>query len=309
MNAHTIDRATLRDPFRKAETISLPFILFATFLLAGCATSERANREALVIGNSEYSNPGNRLTNAVNDADDVCATLRKLRFRTECHKQVRTKSDFEAIVSSFGKRLNKNTKAVFYYSGHGAQVASENYLIPTNFDSTSSSKDAQPYSLNNLFDVLRSSNAAFKMVILDACRNDPITEKKSKSSENQAIPDQINKKGFLWKNLVPVGGMEYGLATITDIPQNSVVLYATAAKDSAFDGSDGYGRHGPLTDHFLRHVRKVGLEHGELITLIKEGVGKGTEKIYNKPQRPESHSNYPGKFWFAPDEVPLLPTP
>src|SRR5262249_15630589 len=91
-------------------------------------TDERGPRVALVIGNGAYTNV-TPLTNPPNDARDMSNTLRDLGVKViEGYnldsKKVRSKiADFGAAMPGAGVTL-------FYYAGHGMQVAGKNYLVP-----------------------------------------------------------------------------------------------------------------------------------------------------------------------------------
>ena len=105
-------------------------VIVATVLLllptGLCAQSEK--RVALVIGNSAYQNtPG--LPNPVNDASDMSAALKKRGFKTiegfDLDKQA-----FDRKVRDFSNILADAEVSLFFYAGHGLQVAGQNYLVP-----------------------------------------------------------------------------------------------------------------------------------------------------------------------------------
>jgi uncharacterized caspase-like protein len=86
-------------------------------------------RVALVIGNGSYQ--VDPLSNPVNDARDMANMLGKLGFNVTL-KMDADQMTMESAIEAFGEKLNKNTVGLFYFSGHGAQYAGENYLIPVN---------------------------------------------------------------------------------------------------------------------------------------------------------------------------------
>jgi len=85
-------------------------------------------RLALVIGNGDYkSSP---LANPVNDARDMALVLKKLGFKV-IYKENSGLRAMEEAVLLFGNRLKKGRGAgLFYFAGHGVQIAGKNYLIP-----------------------------------------------------------------------------------------------------------------------------------------------------------------------------------
>jgi uncharacterized caspase-like protein len=85
-------------------------------------------RVALVIGNSAYQNTPT-LTNPRNDASDMAAALRKLGFQIVEGFDL-DKAAFDRKVRDFADALSGGKVGVFFYAGHGVQVAGANYLVP-----------------------------------------------------------------------------------------------------------------------------------------------------------------------------------
>src|SRR5437763_16293083 len=79
--------------------------------------------------------------------------------------------DFSAKIAGRGA----NTVAMVYYAGHGVQLAGENYLVPVDA-SISSEPDLIGGSVR-LVDAMATLEAIpsrMRIIILDACRNNPI---------------------------------------------------------------------------------------------------------------------------------------
>ena len=113
-----------------------------------------------------------------------------------------------------------------------------------------------------------------KIVILDACRNNPIVNalrRKKKSGDSRAID-----------------AVRGGLAKI-DKAQGMVVAYSTAADEVAADGD---GRNSPFTSAFLKRLKEPGLEIEQLFRRVAADVNAQT----GGRQRPETYvsllSNY-----------------
>jgi uncharacterized caspase-like protein len=93
-----------------------------------------ARKQALVIGNASY--PRSPLKNPVNDALAMQATLQSLGFQVVMKENL----DFqgmESTIDDFISHLTAESFAFVYFSGHGAQVNSENYLLPVDFHGSS----------------------------------------------------------------------------------------------------------------------------------------------------------------------------
>jgi uncharacterized caspase-like protein len=84
---------------------------------------------ALVIGNSAYQYTP-KLDNPKNDASDIAAALKRYTFEVIEGFDL-DKRGFDRKVLDFAAALKGSDAGVFFYAGHGMQVAGQNYLIPT----------------------------------------------------------------------------------------------------------------------------------------------------------------------------------
>ena len=90
-------------------------------------SAPREKRVALVIGNAAYADAG-RLANPGNDAADIAAALRALGFEVVEGRDL----DFQGMRNKV-REFSRNSTApiwLFFYAGHGVQVAGKNYRVP-----------------------------------------------------------------------------------------------------------------------------------------------------------------------------------
>ena len=133
-------------------------------------------RVALVIGNSGYTDAP--LANPVNDARLMVQTLKDLGFdvieRIDGDRETMVRATFELQ----DRLIDAGTNAVglFYYAGHGVQVGGLNYLIPLN-SHIEKEREVSTSALSAGFVLKQMEFAGNRMnfVILDACRNNPLT--------------------------------------------------------------------------------------------------------------------------------------
>ena len=180
---------------------------------------------ALVIGNAAY--PGAVLTNPVNDALDMTTALTALGFSTLKITDA-TCEEIDRVMSSFQDNLNSNDVGLFYFAGHGMQIAGENYItgINTKFTDETAAKYSS-YPLNQLIDLMASSSNSTNLIILDACRNNPYV---------RAWNRDVSKSG-----LAPVF-----------TPKGTLIAFSTSPGETA---ADGVGRrNGSYTESLLRHI-------------------------------------------------------
>ena len=151
--------------------ITLSLLLSTCTLQAARPPSPSSERLALVIGNKDY--PRKPLINPINDARDIKATLEQLGF-TVIYRENANLAEMDSAVRSFVSSLNKDSVAVVYYSGHGAQADGANYLIPVGANIGSKAElKSRAYDAGIILAEMQDIGNRINIVILDACRNNP----------------------------------------------------------------------------------------------------------------------------------------
>lgn len=216
-------------------------------VLASASVAER--RLALVIGNSNYETV-KALPNPANDAKAVAQLLNSAGFEVVMAFDL-GRDTLRQVVAEFSARIvesGPNSAALVYYAGHGLQVDGENFLVPVDAKIEQESDVAeQAVRLGEVMQALESAPSRVRIVILDACRNNPFS----------ALRDATGK----------------GLA-IVDAPAGSIVAYATAPGTEAFDGA---GQHSPYTAAFLRTAKQPGLPIEQLFKRVRVLVADATD--------------------------------
>ncbi len=254
----------------KKTALLLLFLLL--FVGVGMAQAER--RVALVIGNGAYKSAP--LKNPVNDARDMAASLRPLGFEVLLLEDA-TLRDMEGAVDEFWKLLKLGGVGLFYYAGHGLQVQGNNYLVPV--DALLSVEQDVKFRCMDAGLVLgrmEDAGNGLNLVILDACRNNPLARNFRSAAQ--------------------------GLARM-DAPAGSLVAFATAPNSVA---SDGGGRNGTYTSFLLKHMTTPGIKVEDLLKTVRRDVSTSTEK----KQIPWDLSSLVGDFYFIPPATtePAKPT-
>lgn len=223
-------------------------------------------RVALVIGNAAYQNAP--LKNPVNDARDMARTLRSLGFEVILRENASLRQ-MEDAVDELWLRLKAGGAGLFFFAGHGLQVAGRNYLVPV--DARLQAEQDVKYRCMDAGLVLgRMENAGngLNIVILDACRNNPYARSFRTATE--------------------------GLAKM-DAPKGSLVAYATAPDSVAADGT---GKNGIYTGQLLKNLHMPGLGIEELLKQVRIGVLRET----GEKQVPWESSSLTGHFVFNPGQ-------
>ena len=130
---------------------------------------------ALVIGNSEYKTFP-ILKNPVNDAKLLSKSLKKLGFKVIELYNIKTRYGMFDAIDEFKIRRKDSEINLIYFAGHGISLKGKNYLIPTDeVIETSKHLERSGFSAELLIRDLEFSKPGQRnIVILDACRNNPL---------------------------------------------------------------------------------------------------------------------------------------
>ncbi len=220
--------------------------IIVALLLAGIMPAQADTRMALVIGNAAYDNVS-PLANPGRDARAIAEALKGLGFETTLVLD----QDSSALKQAL-RRFNAEAKgadiAAVYYAGHGMEAGGENYLIPV--DATLKNDDDIDYELVPLDLVLKAVSGAkqLRLVMLDACRNNPFSAQMAKADGTR--------------------GVGRGFARVE--PSNNT-LVAYAAKDGT-TADDGGGDHSPFAAALLKRLPDPGVEITFLFRNVRDDV-------------------------------------
>jgi formylglycine-generating enzyme required for sulfatase activity len=244
----------------------LALFVLASLVLGLSASAFAERRVALIIGNGAYKTAP--LKNPANDARDMAAALRSVGFEVILRENAGLRQMNEAIDQFWGS-LKKGGVGLFFFAGHGMQVAGENFLVPVDAR-VALEKDVQYECINagKVLGRMEDAGNGLNIVILDACRNNPFA------------------RSFR--------GESRGLAKM-DAPSGSLVAFATAPGDVAADGA---GKNGLYTSHLLRNLRTPGLTIENVLKHTRIGVAADSAKL-GKRQTPWESSSLMGDFFFA----------
>src|SRR5688572_2709511 len=105
-----------------ASASALPFSI--SDVAAQQAALNALPRIALIIGNSKYAE--SPLRNPVNDAKAISGELQKLGFQVTTRLEAGRSDMVEAINAYTDALAKRKAVGLFYYAGHGAQLAWHN---------------------------------------------------------------------------------------------------------------------------------------------------------------------------------------
>ncbi len=207
----------------------------------------KSSYKALIIGNSDYDY--SRLQNPVNDAKAMNDKLVDMGFHVTRATNLDHKT-MQDTIKTFEQRLSVQDVALFYFSGHGAQVNGKNFLIPVdNEEIKENNLENKAVSAQNVLAMMKNTNKGMNILILDACRNNPY-EGSQKSNVR-------------------------GLARVSP-PRGALIAFAAAPGQPA---SDGDGLNGLYTDHLLKALDNAKHKRIEDVFMeIRDPVFKESKK-------------------------------
>ena len=253
------------------RTFHRSLIAAGLMLVSSAAFAE--NRVALVIGQSNYRAVV-ALPNPANDAKAVSKLLDDAGFEVQSaadlsQNELREKiGDFAAKVAAKGP----DTIALVFYAGHGLQIDGENYLVPVDVDPKREADiPLQAVRLNDVLNTLTSVPSKMRILLLDACRNNP-------------FPTISNTAG-------------HGLA-IVDAKVGAPGTFMSFSTSPGAEAEDGSGVDSPYTSALLSVAKEPGLSIEDTFRRVRLSVNKATEGR----QTPWDSSSLTDEFSFFPGQ-------
>ena len=121
-----------------------------------------------------------------NDAEAVSKALNTAGFQVVLANDL-SREQFASVLKNFSAMADSSEWAVIYYAGHGIELGGNNYLVPV--DAKFASDRDVSLEAVTLEQILQSVEGASKLrlVILDACRDNPFAQKMVRSSGSRSI--------------------------------------------------------------------------------------------------------------------------
>ena len=228
------------------------FVFSALALVFGPDAAFADQRMALVMGNSAYQRAP-KLANATNDAGLLVETFKKAGFTVVEARNDLSAQDMRRTLRDFGAKARGADIAVIYYAGHGIEIDGNNYLVPV---------DAQLENDTDVYDetigldrVLVAIEPAkrLRLVILDACRDNPFARNMKRTMASRAVAR--------------------GLAKVEPSSPNTLVAFAAKAGLTALDGD---GRNSPFATALAHHLATPGLDLRKAFGYVRDEVLQAT---------------------------------
>jgi hypothetical protein len=241
------------------------------------------SRHALLIANAGYIDESVPLHHPIADARALTDELRGAGFDVVVGTDL-TKQAMQTAIADFTTRIKPGAAALIFFSGHGIQVARQNYLLPINAQIWSEAdvhRDGIP--LQSVLADMDRAGARVKLAVLDASRKNPFERR---------FRDRFA-----------------GLVSVTP-PESTLIAYSAAPDQVA---SDGQSDNSLFVSELLKEVRSTASTAEQVFMAAARSVSRASDG----KQVPWFSSSLAEAFYFrersdkavaaATDATPALP--
>jgi hypothetical protein len=233
---------------------TLRILIAAACIFCLSHEARAATRAALVIGNAAYAGVKS-LATPRRDAEAIAKLLRERGFDQVDLQLDADNAAFAKAVRKFAETSANADIAVIFFSGYGLEVRGVNYLVPVDARlANEGDAPEQAVSLERLV-VAVAGAKKLRLVILDACRDNPYAhgmQRASPADSGPAFP---------------------GLGRVEPVQSNTLIAYAARAGTTSVEGA---GDHSPFTAALLGNLAVPGLDVRLAMGRVRSEVMKAT---------------------------------
>jgi uncharacterized caspase-like protein len=168
----------------------------------GMSSARKVTRVALIIGNGHYPDAATPLTQPINDARALSASLRHDGFDVDVIEDANHDDMIRAVNRLRGK-IRSDSIVLLFFGGYGVQVGRENYMIPVDAAIWKSvDVKRQGVSVESVLDVMKSQGARARLAVLDASRRNPY-ERRFRSYSHGLAPINAPDSALILSSATP----------------------------------------------------------------------------------------------------------
>ena len=177
-------------------------------------------------------------------------------------------------MRDFATALQGADAGVFFYAGHGLQVAGQNYLVPVDAElTTAATLEFEMVRVDVVHRVMERQTST-NVLFLDACRDNPLARNLARAMGTRSAE--------IGRGLAP---LESGVGTL--------ISFSTQPGNVALDGA---GRNSPFAGALVKHMSASNDDLSAILIAVRNDVMKETQR----KQVPWEHSALTGRFYFNP---------
>jgi Caspase domain len=256
------------------------FFALAIICTAFSLPAEAAKKIAFVIGINDYKEIP-KLEKAVGDAEAIASTLSGLGYQVTTALNM-DRRNLNLALSKLYASIEPGDTVLLHYSGHGIQIENDNYLLPADVpapdDGNVELLKSESLRLLTLIDTLGEKGAGARILIIDACRDNPFATGGKRS----------------------IGGTR-GLANVATA-KGTFIMYSAGAGQSALDrlGENDGEPTSVYTRVLLSRLSNPGVKLRDLAASVRDEVEQ-MGKTVGHDQRPAYYDDLPADFALAVD--------
>lgn len=257
-------------------------LLLAFILQTSSFILSAAERIALIIGNGGYKALP-KLDDCPRDADLMATTFTSCGIRVHGGQPLKnlTLDQMDEAVRQFIGAIPAGAEVYVYYSGHGAQIDGNNYLLPVDFDAKFQTQvKRKALALDDVLTQLEATSAALRVVVLDSCR-DP----------GDLLPGEPPQKRL---------GKSKGLAEQKVDAPETLVCFATKHGSPSYASADG------TNSYYTAVLAEEIVKPGKIEDVMKR-VARGVYAKTSQQQLPFTYGSLLNDHFFVPGSVPPPP--
>jgi Caspase domain/Bacterial SH3 domain len=261
----------------RLRTLPMLILLICMQWLAATAYAEK--RIALVIGNNDYLEVP-KLQKAVGDAKAIAEKFTKLGFKVTVALDLDRRKLNQALSRLYSDIEPGDTVAV-HFSGHGVEMQGQNYLLPIDAPAPENGGEdllkSETLSLQQLVETLVDKKAGARILIIDACRDNPFAAAGKRS----------------------IGGTR-GLGKV-EVTRGTFIMYSAGNGQAALDRL-GEGDSAPTSVYtrvLLQRLDQPGITLRDLAATVRDDVFN-MAKTVGHDQYPAYYDEMPSNFLLSP---------
>ncbi len=264
------------------------FTALLIFCMFAVSEAQAEKRLALVIGIDDYQEVP-KLQKAVGDATAIADKLATLGFAVEKSFNA-DRRKLNLALANLYKQIEPGDTVLIHYSGHGVEISGQNYLLPADIPAPESGQvdllKAESLSLSTLVETLGEKGASVRILIIDACRDNPFAKSGKRS----------------------LGGSR-GLGAI-EPPKGTFIMFSAGSGQSALDRLNDADTSptSVYTRVLLSRLDRPGMALRDLAASVREEVDKLSKSVGHE-QRPAYYDDLPANFAFLENGAKPEPDP
>ena len=173
---------------------------------------QSSSRLALVIGNGHYPDANAPLSQSINDARALSASLRKSGFDVDMVEDA-TRDDMVRAVARLKSRITRDSVVMLFFGGYAVQASRQSYMLPVDAVIWKESDVRRGgISIESVLEMMKEQGAKAKLVVVDASRRDPY-ERRFRSYSHGLAPINAPENALILSSASPGKVVDDGKGT------------------------------------------------------------------------------------------------